>query len=485
MVFDKVSLSPLIFLFLATSAFAADVGIDFTLANAPPTVNLTLQPLSPAPGTITFESNATYYDLEMQAGTVNFTWYVGAVMAQVGGFYPVVAPGSTVTALPFLYSASGGQTVMACVDVSDGTNPPISRCTSTNVLSAAQLGGQPLSSLDIAATGGRCALSPIRLTFTRTGTAAQSSFNLLVRHPDGSIETIFMEATRQDYLYVPEQGGSYYFTANLPGCTISGTEVRVGSITPVLHVPVCSFEENAVDHTIASTGNPVTVYIVDNSGVAQRGTINVSWYDGNRMQSTSQTGASLTFVPSRQALHRINVATEECTANIEFTPNTCLGNQTNETVIKYEMENKTFYLWLLPAYMNATRTCSPLFCNMTADCCQGYCLEGKCVIPAAPQEPWIRLRSGCYGILECTDRTCEFLCNLMWMAVIAMPAYAAYLRRKYRQEAALLFLLPLAVALILFPVPGIVAAVAALAYAIYRCKGEEEKKKVHPEKAEK
>lgn len=468
MVFGKISLSPLMLLLFVLPVFAADVGIDFTIANAPPTVTLTIAPTSPTAGVVTFDSNATYHDVEMQPGTVNLTWYVGGTMAQPGGFYPAVASGATVTALPFTHDSRGGETMMICADVSDGINPPVSSCTSAHIPSTAQP-SQPSGSLGITTLGGKCAYSPITISFSRTGTPAQGAFTLLVRHPDGTVESISVDANRNSFTYTPQSSGSYYFSAAVPNSDVTGTEVSVGRIIPVLHLPVCSFQENAVDHTISPTNQPVSVYVIDNNGVSQRGDINVTWNDGGQTQSASQSGSSLSFVPSARVQHHVTISVDECMGSIDFTPNTCLGNQTQNQTVQYQVENKTFYLWVIPTYLTPAKTCSQVSCNMTADCCAGYCFNKACVIPAAaPEQPLVSIKAGCYGLGECTDPVlCWFVCNFVWVMVLAVSAAAAYVRRMARGEAVMLFMLPLFVAVVLVPFAGVVAAFIALGAALY------------------
>ncbi len=466
MVFDKISLSALIFLFLAAAAFSADVGIDFTLANAPPTVDLTLGPLSPSPGTITFNSDATYHDLEMQTGTVNFTWYVGGVMIQPGGFYPAVAPDGTVTAISFTAPFSGGETVRVCADVSDGINPPIVACRSTVV---ATVGGPSKGLITISAADSPCPNSPIELTFTRSGSNA-GAFTLFIRQPSSTVETIRIEATRDSYSYLPTQTGEYYFGAIDAGYNdVVDDTASVGEIIPIIRMPACSFMEDQRDMSLSPTGDPVTVYIVDNNGVAQDGQINITWDANGLPQSTSQRGGTLSFVPRSQGFYHIDVRTAACVAALDFTPNVCLGNLSINETIQYTMRNQTFYIWRLPVYLNVTKTCSPVSCEMTADCCEGYCFNKECVIPpAAPEQPWTRLKSGCYGIGECTDPAiCWFICNLVWVLIVAISAYAAYVRRKVREESVMLFMLPLFVAVVFIPLAGLVAAFGALGTAFY------------------
>ncbi|MDD5340380.1 MAG: hypothetical protein PHV13_03960 [Candidatus ainarchaeum sp.] len=466
MVFDKISLSALIFLFLASAAFSADVGIDFALVNMPPTVNLTLSPLSPFPGTITFNSDATYHDTEMQTGSVNLTWYVGATMVQPGGFYPAVAPGGTVPAISFTAPLSSGQTVRICADVSDGINPPVVACRSTVVQTP---GGPSKGLITIAAPDSPCPNSPMELTFTRSGSSA-GAFTLFIRQPNSSIETIRIEATRESYTYVPTQSGEYYFGAIEAGNNdVVDDTARVGEIFPIIRMPACSFMEDPRDRSLSPTGDPVTVYIVDNTGVAQDGQINITWNANGLPQSTSQSGGSFSFVPRSQGSYHIEIQTASCTAATDFNPNVCLGNQTINETIQYTMGNQTFYIWRMPPYMGAGKGCSPVSCNVTADCCEGYCFNKKCVIPpAAPEQPWLTLKTGCYGLAQCTDPAiCWFVCNLVWVLLVAVSGYAAYIRRKVREESVMLFLIPLFVAVVFIPLAGLVAAFGALGAAFY------------------
>ncbi len=474
MVLDKISLSALIFLFLASAAFSADVGIDFALVNMPPTVDLTLSPLSPSPGTITFNSDATYHDIEMQTGSVNFTWYVGATMAQPGGFYPAVAPGGTVPAISFTAPLSGGQTVRICADVSDGINPPVVACRSTVVQTQ---GGPSKGLITITAPDSPCPNSPMELTFMRSGSSA-GAFTLFIRHPDSTVETIRIEATRESYTYTPTQSGEYYFGAIEAGNNdVVDDTARVGELFPIIRMPACSFMEDPRDFSLSATGDPVTVYIVNDNGVAQDGRINITWSANGLPQSTSQEGGSLSFVPRSQGSHHISIQSAACIAETDFTPNVCLGNQSINETIQYTIGNQTFYIWRMPSRFNATPACSPISCERTADCCEGYCFNKACVIPAPPPEqPWLTLKAGCYGLVECTSPTCEFLCTLIWLAILAVSAYAAYLRRKAKEEAVILFLVPLFVAIVLIPLAGLAAAIAAVGAALYKKRLEEGKK---------
>ena len=479
MAFDKISLTFVMLLFLCAAISAEDVGIDFTLANAPPTAELTLAPLHPNPGTFAFNSNATYHDLEMETGTVNFTWYVDGNFSQPGGYYPAVASGGTVPAIPFAGTFSGGQTVMVCADVSDGINPPLSLCNSTSVASPSTPPGPSGGRIVITATGGACAYSPITLDFTRTGNAG--SFNLVVRHPDGSTESIFIEALRDSYIYTPATSGSYYFDgSNSGGFDVVGATVNVGEIIPILHVPACSFNEDPQDHTLSPTGQPVSVYIVDNSGVAREGSINVTWTENGVAQSASGQGGSFSFTPTSRGAYHISVETPGCKAAAEFNPNSCLGNQTLNQTVQYTVGNKTFYIWQMPQYISAEgKGCNRYVCNMTADCCEGYCLNRVCVIPpAAPEQPWLTLKGGCYGLGQCTDPVvCWLICNFVWVLTLVVSAAAAYVRRAAREEAVMLFLLPVFIAVVLVPFAGALAAFIALGTAFYLKQRAQQRKK--------
>ena len=408
---------------------------------------------------------------------MNFTWYVGATLAQPGGFYPTVASGSTVTALPFTFTTHGGETITVCADVSDGTNPPVSSCASTYV-PAANEPSHPSGNLGLTAQGGACAYAPITITFSRSGTPAQGSFTLLVRHPDGTMESIPIDANRNSYTYNPQTSGSYYFGAGISNSDVAGTQVSVGGIIPVLNLPICSFQEDAVDHTISSTNQPTVVYVVDNNGVSRQGDINITWNDGNQTQSVSQSGSSLSFVPTAPVPHHITISVDQCVGSIDFTPNTCLGNQTKNNTIQYQVGNKTFYLWVIPTYLSPARTCSRASCNMTADCCEGYCFSGTCTIPApAPSAPLLSIKAGCYGLGECTDPTiCWIICNFIWVLTLAVSAAAAYVRRMIRGEAAILFMIPLFVAVVLAPFAGLVMAFIALGAAFYMNRREKAEK---------
>lgn len=473
MVFPKVFLSSLILLLLSTFAFAADVGLEFTLVNAPPQIpDMFLNPLTPLPGTITFTGNASYTDLELQNGTMNFTWYVGTTPVASGGYFTGIPSGSTVNANPYTGAFVGGETVLLCVDVRDGLNPPVSRCVSTDVLfnPPQQVG----CSVRTEASGGNCANDPITFTFHRQGEVG--AFDLLVRKPDGTVERIYISSERPSYDYVPERAGSYYASAsNLGGCSGGGVSVAVGSITPVVYLPVCSFTEMQ-DGSRNASDQPISISIVNNHGVQQSGIINVSWTRGGREYSVRQDGRSLLLLPQSDGQHHVTVMTRGCKATMDFTPNVCIGpNITkNETIIVYTLENKTFYVWVRGELRNVT--CSYGACTVTADCCEGYCLEGVCTIPGRP-EPYsiFPIKAGCYGIAgTCgSDVFCELLCTLIWPLVLAISGIAAYMRRKARYEAALLFMFPVLCSILIYPAFGLFMSFVALIVAFYRQETEE------------
>lgn len=460
-------LSSLILLLLSALVFSAGISFSFSLVNAPPQIEeMNIRPLHPPPGTITFTGNATYSDLELADGTMNFTWYVGATPVASGGYFTSVSSGSVITALPYTGTFAGGETVLLCVVASDGTTAPVSRCVSTRVTSPHDHHEE--CSITVSASGGSCANAPLSLSFTREGDTG--AFQLFVLYPDGVAESIYIRSNQGDYQFVPNMSGNYYFAVTDSGsCDGSGTSVPVGEITPVVYLPICSFIEMPGGFRNASD-QPIVVSIMDNHGVEQEGTINISWTSGGRNQSVQQQGTRILFMPQSDGKHHASVIAGACTGSLDFTPNVCIGpNITkNETVVVYTLENKTFYVWLRTE--EAKGACSRTSCSMSADCCEGYCLAGACTIPQRSELTIFPIKAGCYGIIGACgagDTFCEILCNLVWILIFAFSAAAAYTRRKVAKEALALFFIPIIFAMLIYPAVGLAISLLALPAAYY------------------
>lgn len=120
-------------------------------------------------------------------------------------------------------------------------------------------------------------------------------------------------------------------------------------------------------------------------------------------------------------------------------------------------------------------------CSNTSDCIEGYCVQelGRCIIPMAGEKIInIGFKSGCTGIVTCPEDNilCFILCNLIWVFLIILSIFAAYVSRQRKNKiipiAALL--LPIFVALISIPFAGIVVVIIELILLMYQRQKEKE-----------
>jgi hypothetical protein len=487
----KASLFALIFLLLGGAVFCAvsgDVLLGFTLPNAAPEVNVSAGPAGPAAGPITFTGGATYSDPELENGTVNMTWYLNGLPVGNTTYFSDVVSGSTVPANPYSGTFSQGDTVSMCADVSDG-HYVVTQCAIMTVSAPGTTPTTPSTSscsISISSTGGNCPGSQLSLEFTRQGSLA-GAFTLIIKKPDGSMQSIPIESSRPSYIIVPNATGSYFIGgATVNGCLVSGISKNVGGITPVVYSPICSFTREDSNSQVETTGDLTTIYIVNENGIRQGGTINVSWVQGGKRYEVSKQGALFSFVPESTESHHVSVIASGCMAGMDFTPNVCQGNVTNETVVIHEMEGKKYYIWMLPQYLMQNATCSMVSCRSSADCCEGYCQKGGCVVPAPGgqaatglNQATIGLKEGCFGLFACgiNDILCTIICNLVWVILIAASIIAAYFRKGSTQLAALLLLAPFIVAFVSYPILGLILSIIEALAAFYQTEIELRKKK--------
>lgn len=488
----KASLFALIFLLLGGAVFCAvssDVLLGFTLPNAAPEVNVSTGPAGPVAGPITFTGGATYSDPELENGTVNMTWYLNGLPVGNTTYFSDVMSGSTVPANPYSGTFSQGDTVSMCADVSDG-HYVVTQCSFMLVGAAGTtpptISGTNACSISISGTGGNCPSSQLSLQFTRQGSMA-GAFTLIIRKPDGTMQSIPMESSRPSYIIVPNATGSYFIGGTADnGCSVSGISKNVGGITPVVYSPICSFTRDNSNSPIETTGDLTTIYIVNENGIKQDGTINVSWVQSGKRYEVTKEGTLFSFVPESTESHHVTVIASGCMADMDFTPNVCIGNVTNETVVVHEMEGKKYYIWMLPQYLAQNATCSVVSCRSSADCCEGYCQKGGCVVPALGgqsatglNQATIGLKEGCFGLFACgTDSIlCTIVCNLVWVILIAASIIAAYFRKESTQLAALLLLAPFIVAFISYPILGLILSIIEALAAFYQTEIEFRKKK--------
>jgi hypothetical protein len=440
-----------------------------------------MSPTSPVAGAITFTGGAIYSDPESENGNVNMTWYLNGVPAGSPAYFSGVASGSSVSANSYSGTFAEGNIISLCADASDG-HYIVTQCAITTVRAAGTEPHTPSEScsISISGTGGNCPDSPLTLEFTRQGSSA-GAFTLIVRKPDGTMQNIPIESSRPSYIIVPNATGSYFIggTDN-NGCSISGLSRSIGGITPVIYSPICSFTRNDSNSPIETTGELTTITIVNEKGIRQDGAINVSWTQSGRQYEISRQGNLFSFVPDSAGMHHVTITTPGCMARMDFTPHVCIGNVTNETVVIHEMEGKLYYIWMLPQYITPNATCSASYCRSSADCCEGYCQKGSCVVPELnrQEQAAIGLKQGCFGLFSCgtNDIFCTILCNLVWIILIAFSIAAAYLKKESRPLSALLLLAPLAVASISYPMLGLVLSMGEAFVAFNQRKTELRKK---------
>jgi|GEM_PF-6476147 len=479
----KALLFALIFLLFGGAAFCAvssDVLLGFTLPNAAPETSVSMSPAGPGAGTITFTGSANYSDPELENGTVNMTWYLNGLPGNTTYFSDVTS-GSSVSANPYSGTFSQGDIVSLCADVSD-SHYIVTQCAIITVGAAGTttpptISGGNACSISVSGTGGNCPNAPLTLEFTRQGTMA-GAFTLIVRKPDGTMQSIPIESTRPSYIITPNATGSYFIGgATDNGCSVSGISKGVGGITPVVYSPICSFTKKDGNSPVETTGDLTAIYIVNEHGIKQDGTINVSWVQGGQRYEVSRQGTLFSFVPESAEAHHVTVVTPGCKAELDFTPHVCIGNVSNETVVIHEMEGKKYYIWMLPQYLAQNANCSMVSCKSSADCCEGYCQKGGCVVPdlsglaaTGLNQASIGLKQGCAGLFACgtNDIFCTIICNLIWVILIAASAIAAYFRKASTQLAALLLLAPFIVAFVSYPMLGLILSVIEALAAFYQ-----------------
>ena len=114
-------------------------------------------------------------------------------------------------------------------------------------------------------------------------------------------------------------------------------------------------------------------------------------------------------------------------------------------------------------------------CNITADCLEGYCVENTCILPTIRSELLeFGIKSGCAGLVGGTDALSSFLiCGTIWLLVFLFSIVSAYTSNKqgYTKLVTIAaLLLPLFIALLLYPFIGAIAGLIELAL-IMRGKG--------------
>ena len=102
-------------------------------------------------------------------------------------------------------------------------------------------------------------------------------------------------------------------------------------------------------------------------------------------------------------------------------------------------------------------------CNYTRDCDEGFCKSNQCILPLASDFSISPIGAGfgssCAGLIDnCTGVWCVF-CNATWIILIVAAAGAAFISRKRgRMLPALLFVLPMMMGFIFFPIAGFILA---------------------------
>ena len=112
-------------------------------------------------------------------------------------------------------------------------------------------------------------------------------------------------------------------------------------------------------------------------------------------------------------------------------------------------------------------------CTITADCAEGYCVEGTCILPTIRSELFeFGLKSGCAGLLGEADTPPSFiLCSTIWLLVVLLSITSAYTSQKKRYGklvTAGVLLFPSVIALLLLPFIGALAAMVELIILLRR-----------------
>ena len=108
--------------------------------------------------------------------------------------------------------------------------------------------------------------------------------------------------------------------------------------------------------------------------------------------------------------------------------------------------------------------CSNYMCNVTSDCCEGYCYLGECEY--LPEALWMFgfwPKPGCAGLpVQPVGIFGFIICDLMWIWVLILSTLAAWTARKddFKGTPVGAFIIPILVALLLFPYLGVIVAIA-------------------------
>lgn len=110
-------------------------------------------------------------------------------------------------------------------------------------------------------------------------------------------------------------------------------------------------------------------------------------------------------------------------------------------------------------------------CNTTADCVSGYCVDNTCILPLKGSSgSSFGFKSGCEGWLECSGGLCTVVCNLVWLILISVSLYSGYSTRSYENKVipVVLTILPFLIGLLSYPIVGVLEGFVQLFYIGYR-----------------
>jgi hypothetical protein len=126
-------------------------------------------------------------------------------------------------------------------------------------------------------------------------------------------------------------------------------------------------------------------------------------------------------------------------------------------------------------------------CAFTSDCKQGFCVKGQCLLLERQEFQIITLgaKSGCAGIIEnCTGIWCYF-CNVTWVFLIVGAGVAAWASRKRgRILPILMAIIPLAFGYLLLPLLGFILAMVEIIILLVVKKEKVKISEAQPVKAE-
>ena len=130
-----------------------------------------------------------------------------------------------------------------------------------------------------------------------------------------------------------------------------------------------------------------------------------------------------------------------------------------------------YYIFLfLVLFLNLGNTTN---CDITADCKEGYCNNGKCIIPIKEElSQLLWLKSGCSGLFVCpeNDLVCFIICNLIWFILIMMASLAGYASKQTKNKLIpfVYFLIPILIGIISVPFAGILVGIIEILSIKYK-----------------